>query len=377
MPIDMRMGPILKRNAEYWAKRFIELEKLTAHQSERYIKNLEEVFKESSENIENQIMKFYARFADIENISFSEARKLLNSEDLEAFRMSLEEYIKFARKNSENFDPELAKALEEASLKYRVTRLEALEYGLSGEVGKLMSHEHSILYEACAHAYVDRYYHTAFELFKGYGVGTTFSLIDNKRLEMILDQPWAADGSNFSQRIWVDRKKVTQTLSTRLAQACITGESYTKTLKKVGKELNTSLSNAARLVVTESSYFASRSQKECFDALGCDKYRIIATLDNRTSIICQSLDGEVFKTKEFIAGVSAPPFHPNCRTTTCPYFDDSDVPGWVQGTRTARNPGEKTYRIPADMNYEQWRKKYKIEPIYGAYERPGGLVKKK
>ncbi|MBR2742546.1 MAG: hypothetical protein IKD89_03060 [Clostridia bacterium] len=53
-------------------------------------------------------------------------------------------------------------------------------------------------------------------------------------------------------------------------------------------------------------------------------------------------------------GVTAPPFHPWCRTTTAPYFeDDFDVPG----ERAARDAEGGTYYVPADMTYEQWKKK--------------------
>jgi len=48
-------------------------------------------------------------------------------------------------------------------------------------------------------------------------------------------------------------------------------------------------------------------------------------IDNKTSEICQQMDGKHFKMSDFQAGVTAPPFHPWCRTTTVLYFDDE----WV------------------------------------------------
>lgn len=53
------------------------------------------------------------------------------------------------------------------------------------------------------------------------------------------------------------------------------------------------------------------------------------------------------------AGINSPPFHPYCRCTTCPYFDD------MEGYRASRNDEGKTvYEVPANMIYEEWKKAF-------------------
>ena len=50
-------------------------------------------------------------------------------------------------------------------------------------------------------------------------------------------------------------------------------------------------------------------------------------------------------------GVTVPPFHPNCRGTTCPWFDDmEDV-----GRRIARDNEGEVYYVPPDMTYKEWQ----------------------
>jgi SPP1 gp7 family putative phage head morphogenesis protein len=83
--------------------------------------------------------------------------------------------------------------------------------------------------------------------------------------------------------------------------------------------------------MTESAYFASASQKDAFNDLDVERFEIVATLDSRTSVICQDLDGHIFDMKDYEAGVTAPPFHVWCRTTTVPYFEDN------YGERAARD----------------------------------------
>ena len=105
--------------------------------------------------------------------------------------------------------------------------------------------------------------------------------------------------------------------------------------------------------MTESAYFGSAAQKDCFNDLDVEKFEIVATLDSHTSDICQQMDGQVFDMKDFEAGVTAPPFHVWCRSCTCPWFEDND-----DGQRAARDADGQTYYVPADMKYEDWKNSF-------------------
>jgi hypothetical protein len=106
--------------------------------------------------------------------------------------------------------------------------------------------------------------------------------------------------------------------------------------------------------MTEGAYFATVAQGEVFKSLDVEEYEIVATLDSRTSEICQDLDGKHFSMSQFEAGVTAPPFHPWCRTATCPYFADEDG----AGERFARGADGKGYYVPANMKYKEWKKSF-------------------
>ncbi len=89
---------------------------------------------------------------------------------------------------------------------------------------------------------------------------------------------------------------------------------------------------------------------------GVEKYKILATLDSKTSEICRDEDGRVYLISEWNTGINAPPYHPFCRTTTVPFYDDED---YSDDTRAARDPVTgKTYKVPADMRYRHWHDKY-------------------
>lgn len=184
------------------------------------------------------------------------------------------------------------------------------------------------------------------------GVGSTFARIDPKKVEKVLSQPWAADGSNFSERIWKSRTQLVNELNNQLSQALIRGQNPKALTDAIAHKFKVSKAQAGRLVMTETAFFHSAAQRDSFNALNVKKYKIVATLDDSTSDICQSMDGEVTPMSEYKPGVTAPPFHVWCRSTTVPYFEDED------GERAARDKDGNTYYVPADMTYPEWYKKF-------------------
>ena len=77
------------------------------------------------------------------------------------------------------------------------------------------------------------------------------------------------------------------------------------------------------------------------------QYQYVATLDARTSSICQRLDGQMFKYDQG----PVPPQHFNCRSTTVPIIDDDDLRRRFPNTRPSA-----TGRVPQDTNYATWLK---------------------
>ena len=138
----------------------------------------------------------------------------------------------------------------------------------------------------------------------------------------------------------------------QLTRTCVLGKAPDDTIKAISKKFKVSKGQAGRLVMTEQAYFHSVAQKEAFAELDVEEYEIVATLDSHTSAICQDMDGQHFPMKEYQPGVTAPPFHPWCRSVTVPYFDDE----FSLGERAARDENGNTYYVPSDMTYKEWKK---------------------
>ena len=335
------------QNSEYWEKRFILLNEMLLQKGEKS-------YADVMENIEKDINDFYMKFAHENNITFQQAKQILTTSERQAFQMKLEEYIKYGSKNG--LSKEWMKKLKNASTVHRVTRLQALQYQFRQQIEKLEAIKEYGLTNTLKDIYKEGYYRTAYEIQRASGIGSAFSRIDERKIEKVLAKPWAADGKNFSERIWgQDRTQLLYQLENRFSQGMIRGESPQKIIKDIQKALHSSEYATRRLVMTESAFFASASRKETYDKLEVKQYKILAVLDTKTSTICRDMDGKVFDVKDYQPGLNANPFHANCRTTTAPYFNDEFT---QQQKRSARDKDGKTYYVPANMTYKEWYSKY-------------------
>ncbi len=344
----------MAKNNSYWKQRFEQLEEAQLIKGEEYYKQLDKEYRKAINDIESQMARWYGRIADNNGIGMAEAKKWLKGKELEEFNWNLDEYIKYGRENAINGI--WMKELENASARVHISRLEALEIQLRQTVESLYQNQHNGLSDTLKAIYEGGYYHSAFEIQRGLNVGWTIPALDSNRLTQVLSKPWTADGSNFSDRIWKAKGDLVNTLHTELTQSIIMGRAPDKAIKRIADKFNTSRTRAGRLVMTESAFFASASQRDCFNDLGVEKYEICATLDSRTSEICQDLDGKVFKMSEYEPGLTAPPFHCWCRTTTIPYFDDNF------GERIARDESGRQFYVPDDMTFKEWYKEYVKRP---------------
>ena len=341
------------KNSEYWKQRFTQLEAAQNAIGENTRADIERIYREAQRTIEGQITAWYERLMKNNDISMAEAKKWLRGKELREFHWDVGDYIKYAKENAMN--KAWIKELEDASAKFHISRLESLNIDLEHSLQKLFHKEKSIMTDALSDVYKEGYYRTMYELQKGFSVGFDVAKIDNNYVHKVLSKPWAADGYNFSERIWESKTTLINTVHQIVSQNVLTGADPRKAIDAIAAKMKTSKYNAGRLVMTEEAYFSSLATGDCFRELDVEKYEILATLDNRTSDICQSMDGKVFDMKDYQAGVTAPPFHVFCRSTTVPAFDkDYDI----KGSRAARNEDGKTYYIPGDMRYGEWKARF-------------------
>lgn len=342
------------KDSDYWRSRFGQLEAAQNQRGADTYAEIEKIYRQAQKEIEGKINTWYQRFATNNGVSMAEASQILRGKDLEEFKWSVQDYIRYGRKNADNGAWE--KQLENASARYHISRLEALKLQTQQSLEIMFGNQLDRVDAGMKRIYLDGYYHTAYELQKGFRIGWDIAGLDQAQIEKVIRKPWAVDGKNFSERIWGNKAKLISEVHKELTQNIMLGADPQKAIDAIAKKMNISKYNAGRLVMTEEAYFSSAAQKDCFNDLDVEQYEIVATLDSHTSEICQEMDGKVFPMKDFEPGITAPPFHVFCRSTTVPHFDENF--GQV-GKRAARDEKTgKTYYVPADMTYKEWKESF-------------------
>lgn len=339
-------------NAEYWKQRFTQLEAAQNRKGAGAYLEIEKQYKAAQNELEAQIARWYQRFADSNGISLAQAKQWLKGQDLAEFKWDVKEYIKYGKENAIN--GAWMQELENASSKFHISRLEALQIQTQNSLETMFAQQMGTMKKALSDVYASGYYHTAYAVQQGFGLGWDIAGLDQAQIEKVLSKPWAVDGYNFSTRIWNSKTKLIGEVHNELSKNLLTSADPQKAIDSLAKKMGTSKSNAGRLVMTEQAYFSSAAQKDCFNNLDVEEYEIVATLDSHTSDICRSLDGKVFKMSDYKPGVTAPPFHVYCRSTAAPHFKDN----FDAGERAARGADGKTYYVPDDVTYSEWKKAF-------------------
>lgn len=255
-------------------------------------------------------------------------------------------------------DPAKREALMNAinsagAYRYRIERIGELYNDIDSTCRRLYQTENRLTTSALRTVAEDSYYHELFNIQQGAGLNFSFSKFSQTDVDRILRANWL--GENYSQRIWKDMNSLTERLKRELIVSMLTGRSGEKTARIFQERFGVNAFCARRIVRTESAYVANAAQKCAYDEAGIDKYRFVATLDKRTSEVCAALDGKVFPTKDAKPGKNYPPMHPFCRSTTIADFGADTLAGME---RRAKDEDGNTIRVPANMTYQEWYRRY-------------------
>lgn len=231
------------------------------------------------------------------------------------------------------------------------TRLAELEKNISNIIKKLGGAEETLIGTMLKDTFVETFKRSVFDVFQHAGIGRSFTTIPTKQIEAIMNYPWS--GMKYSERVWRNQANLHVAIMETLTQGFVQGKPIYDMAEDLGSRMDVAAKKAIPLIRTESNYITGQARKKAYEELGIKTYRIVATLDLRTSEICQKMDGKEFPVAEITVGKNYPPFHPNCRTITISAEHAKEMK-----ERIARGADGKTYKVPADMTYEEWAKQY-------------------
>lgn len=319
-------------------------------------------YMQSAEEVAAEIEKAYIRAAkeieaDMKHIfdtfrgdmTEKQARNLLKNVE----RIDFDDLEKLYKKLPAGAEKDaLLKQLNAPAYRARIARLQKLQDKLEQMVKTLYKVENTADTEHFRDLTKDAYYRATFDIQKGTGLGYSFSDISETKINKIISTNWS--GGNYSARIWSNTSALAEAVKQELLIGTMTGKSYRKMANAIEEKFSVGAYQARRLIRTEANYIAGQAEAESYADAGIERYQFLATLDNRTSPMCQELDNKVFPLSKRQVGVNYPPIHPWCRSTTVAVIDGTTLEGLK---RRARDPETgKTYLVPADMSYKEWMK---------------------
>ena len=242
--------------------------------------------------------------------------------------------------------------LSNASIRERLSREQMLYINVVHELEILAQKQSISLNDLLKDVYQSSAYKSAYTVQTQRGEYSPINTIDSKRVESVVHSQWASDGKDFSSRIWGDTSKLVANLQNDFTQALIIGQGADTMADNLHKRMKTSYSNAKRLIETETARVHEQGFLDSMKDLDVEELEILATLDSHTSSICRHMDRKRVRVVDAKPGVTVPPFHCYCRSTTIPYN-----PG-LEGTRTGRNQNDKSTDFDGEITYEEWEKEY-------------------
>ena len=127
------------KHKEYWEKRYELLEDAQNKKTVEYFAELEKQYNKAALAVQDDVNKWYARYAVNNEISLQDAKKMLNSTELEEFKWNVMDYIEKGR--TLNYSDAWAKQLENASARWHISRLDSLKIQMQNHVEVLYGNE--------------------------------------------------------------------------------------------------------------------------------------------------------------------------------------------------------------------------------------------
>lgn len=363
---------------QYWKRRYLKDKAASVNRAEDYLaKQQKKLYSQVEQEICEQIERLYKRFAGTEQISLAEAKRRVSDADfgridwdgmLEESKLLREriqeELPEGIRENLEKQHQALDQTMKTYAKRGRVSYLELRAMEIDRIMVSLYDSQQQSIYDYLTSEYDDGYYRSIYNTQQRMGFGYDFTRPNEKAVDRAILNRY--DKRNFSKSLYAHCTHFSEDLKSNLVTGLITGENLDRMASRIHKRMDVAYSRAKTLVRTETAYIYEASTMAGYSECGIDWYEFLATLDYKTSEICQEMDGKHFKVKDAVPGENFPPMHPNCRSTTVCWFPGEEEKK-AQTTRIAKNESGKYYEVPADMTYREWRGQHKDKTPFLSY----------
>lgn len=343
----MTMSKKTARSRNYWQKRFLQEKDNQLTNAAEFESSMRARLKEVQSILEQEVEYWLNRYADNQEISKEDARKILSTIGTRDWHMTLKEFKRKAKEGG--FD----KKLDAEYFQSQLSRLENIDEQLTNLLSQYARSESDKLEQSLSNQFQQTYMHSIYlTQLENAKLSSNFANVNEYQVKAIVNKPWS--GSNFSKRIW---KNYTEVLPNELGDALLRGTVLGHSHEQVFKMMRQRIKDVEdyqlhRLVITEMGHIAETATADAYKEEGVEKYQYLATLESHTCEECAHLDGDIFDLKDRKDGINYPLIHPYCRCTTVPYI--KGLPD--ERVRWSRDPetGKGTY--VDNMTFDEWKK---------------------
>lgn len=330
--------------SNYWLKRVQQGLTREAIADKAVRRELEKQYTKALDGITAQIEQFYGRYADNNQITLEQAKKRLDTTEFKQLKNQLVELREKAINN--NYSSKFISDIDKLSKRATLQRLEGLQVKLNSIAEQLRADNHKVFTDKLSDYYKQEFLYSQrdIELYRNDVI--QFTEPNTQAINQAILTKW--EGGNYSDRIWQNKARLQSELQQLIPQAFALGRNPKEVARDLRDAMGVDYRRAVRLARTEMNFVANQAIINNYHDQGVDEYQIDAHLDSRTSDICMEMNEQVFRLKDAVVGVTMPPFHPNCRTRTVPYFKDLY---------------EGDMAIFKDMSLEEWQEWREATPV--------------
>ena len=285
---------------------------------------------------------------------FTDIKLALTNEIYEKYSKQINKIARIQRKSVRTILDEIAKIILEYNVKNEVMDISISDKAeLKKQMNNLINDvlkgeyesEKNVITSTLNDVAKDSYYSSCF--IYQLGVSYTLKPVEQDVLDDIINKK--IDGKSYSSRIWHNKNQVAKTIKKEINDF-LNGKTDVNIISKnIKNRFNVDLNVSNRLVRTEIAKAQCEANEVWANEHNIKKQLFCATLDRRTSKICQSLDGKIYDFDDVHKQI--PPLHPNCRSCLIDIID-----GWKP---TQRLDNETKQNINYQTYYE-WKKQKKI-----------------
>lgn len=290
-----------KLTNEYWIDRQKQFFKNLEKDEARLLKKLDMYYNREIPKIEREIASYYTKYGTDNIIEYKD---LLKNIPLQDKNLLMQDMNKFFEVN-----PQLEHLRPIRENAYKINRLEGIEWELSK--GQL---ELGLKEEELIHRHLTKAYEKGYKAVSRGMLGSATS-IRAGTIEQLVNSKWVG-GLDFSGRLWNNKEKLIDYMNTDFKNGIIRGDSYAKMNKQLRERFTKrSRADAQRLIYTEGTFVQNQAMKQPFMDMGYSHYYYDALIDDRTTDVCEGLNGERFAFIDASAGDNFPPMHSFCRSS--------------------------------------------------------------